>query len=255
MAGNQQQAPGPMGQAPQSVQSTANQTAQSTAAPASSLWGQLTNAATTPPPVNPATGAPNTTQYWGQGPSNPNATAAGVNNDAVSALMNMFFGANQAGVNFANQSLNQQQAVGLANTQLQQTDVNQQFRDIINQLGLSTTEAQQQYGQGVHNIATQGAATGTGMAATTPYATQLNTQQLQNALRGLNLQGAQAGQQRTLGLQGAQNAYADLVNQLQNQGWQNQLGAIQNIANEYLQFAQAAPYTGGYNPVGTGVGG
>lgn len=234
-----------MGQPPQSTQATNAQTQNSIPqTPPGTFWQQVQNS-TSPAPAN----------YYSQLAGNlANVTNpsdfSNNNNAAISSLLNLYFGANQAGVNFANQSLGQQQAVGLANRNISDQQVNQQFHDILNQLGLSTTEANQNFAQGQHQVATQGSATGTGMTASTPYAAGLNQQQLANTLRGLNLQGAQAGQQRKLGTQGAANAYTQLVNQLQNQGWQNQLGAIQNIANEYLQFTQAAPYTGGYNPTG-----
>jgi len=227
------QAPGPMGQLPQSTLATQGAQAQ--------------NIAST---YLPRVGTPNAVAS----PNNPNQTlslgapgSSDASNNAIIGLLQSYLGANQTGVNYANAALGQQQTVGAAQQQVTDQNLQQQYSDILQQLGM-TGAGTPTFAPGSSTQGAESAAAGSG-----------TTSGLTGVLNQLGLSRTQAGQQYTTGTQSAANTQAALVNQIQQQKIQNYLQSIQNVP-EFSSLLQAAPYTGGYlsnvtNQMLSGLGG
>ncbi len=225
------------------------------------------------------------------------------------SLLGQQLGGISASTNLQNQGLNQQLALGGASQGIADTQLAQNYQNTLAQLGLSgqqlgiqgqqlglqgtqigqqqalqqgqygltqqqqalqNLEAHQGYQTGLHDLQSAGAASGTGGTGTQSFGLEQLSQQLQNQLAGLGIQGQQSAlgntyqtqqlqdalkqlgfskeqlgvSQQQLGLQGteaaqqyqtgtqqAANTYANLANQVQ-------LGQEANTAGQYSQTGQ-----------------
>jgi len=112
-----------MGQTPQSTQATQGLQAQNIA----SNW--LPRVGT--PNAIASPNNPNQSLSLGA-PGSPDAS-----NNAIIGLLQSYLGANQTGVNYANAALNQQQTVGAGNEALTKQNLGQSYQDILQQLGMT----------------------------------------------------------------------------------------------------------------------
>ncbi len=247
---------------------------------------------------SPAPGNPPT-------PAQPQSTEQGL----FDSLLGQQLGGISASTNLQNQGLGQQLALGGATQGITDTQLAQNLQNTLAQLGLSKeqlgiqgqqlglqgtqigqqqafqqgqygltlqeqalqrSEAEQGYQQGVHGLQSSGAASGTGGTGSQSYGQLQLSQQLQNQLSGLGIQGAQSALSNTyqtqqlqdalaqlglskqqlgisgqqLGLQGteAQQQYqtgtAQAANQYANLANQVQLGQEANVAGQNSQVGQ-----------------